>query len=88
MFFQADANAGGYHVEEGRLQLRIAGDGLYVSWIGLVLIHVEPISSLAAGKDARATDRGRDGALICAAPPSEPDGRISRIRLSSQWFAP
>ena len=34
-------------------------------------------------QDARATDRGRDGALICAAPPSEPDGRISRIRLSS-----
>ena len=29
---------------------------------------------------------GRDGALVCATPPSEPDGRISRIRLSSQWF--
>ena len=29
-------------------------------------------------------DRGRDGALTCAAPPSEPDVRISRIRLSSQ----
>ncbi len=30
-----------------------------------------------------APDRGRDGALICSTPPSEPDGRISRIRLSS-----
>jgi hypothetical protein len=30
--------------------------------------------------------RGRDGALTCAAPPSEPDWRISRIRLSSRWF--
>jgi hypothetical protein len=34
-----------------------------------------------------APDRGRDGALSCPAPPSEPDGRISRIRLSSQWLA-
>jgi hypothetical protein len=33
-------------------------------------------------------DRGRNGALICAAPPSEPCERISRTRLSSQWFAP
>jgi hypothetical protein len=31
-------------------------------------------------------DRGRDGALGCAAPPSEPDMRISRIRLSSRWL--
>ncbi|MCP5555320.1 MAG: hypothetical protein H7A54_16895 [Akkermansiaceae bacterium] len=29
-------------------------------------------------------NRGRDGALDCATPPSEPDGRFSRIRLSSQ----
>ena len=32
--------------------------------------------------------RGRDGALVCPAPPSEPCWRISRTRLSSQWFAP
>jgi len=32
-------------------------------------------------------DRGRDGALSCAAPPSEPDVRLSRIRLSSRGFA-
>src|SRR4051794_8974308 len=31
-------------------------------------------------------DRGRDDALVCATPPSEPDGRISRIRLSSRCF--
>ena len=30
--------------------------------------------------------RGRDGRLGPAAPPSEPYERISRIRLSSQWF--
>jgi hypothetical protein len=30
-------------------------------------------------------DRGRDEGLNLA-PPSKPDGRISRIRLSSQWF--
>jgi hypothetical protein len=30
--------------------------------------------------------RGRDGALVCAIPPTEPDWRISRIRLSS-WLA-
>ena len=29
-------------------------------------------------------DRGRSG-VVSATPPSEPDGRISRIRLSSQW---
>ena len=28
-------------------------------------------------------DRGRNGALYCPAPPSEPDLQISRIRLSS-----
>ena len=31
------------------------------------------------------TDRGRDEGLNLA-PPSEPDWRISRIRLSGQWF--
>ncbi len=30
--------------------------------------------------------RGRDSALVCATPPSEPDVRISRIRLSGRWF--
>jgi hypothetical protein len=29
-------------------------------------------------------DRGRDG-VVSATPPSEPDGRISRVRLTSQW---
>ena len=28
-------------------------------------------------------DRGRNETLVCLAPPSEPDLRISRIRLSS-----
>ena len=28
-------------------------------------------------------DRGRNGTLVCPAPPSEPDLQISRIRLSS-----
>ena len=40
------------------------------------------IRNNGAGGDA-ATDRGRDGALDCPTPPSEPDGRISRIRLTS-----
>ncbi|MFZ2658182.1 MAG: hypothetical protein WAX69_24835 [Victivallales bacterium] len=30
-----------------------------------------------------ALDRGRESALVCVPPPSEPDWRISRIRLSS-----
>ena len=33
-------------------------------------------------------DRGRDGALVCATPPSKPCVRISRTRLSSQHFTP
>ncbi|MBA4149675.1 MAG: hypothetical protein H0X66_16305 [Verrucomicrobia bacterium] len=32
---------------------------------------------------AQAFNRGRDDALDCITPPSEPDGRFSRIRLSS-----
>jgi len=31
-------------------------------------------------------DRGREGRLVSAPPPSEPDVRISRIRLSGRWF--
>jgi len=31
-------------------------------------------------------NRGREGQLVSAPPPSEPDKRISRIRLSSWWF--
>ena len=30
--------------------------------------------------------RGRSSALACAAPPSDPDRRVSRNRLSSQRF--
>jgi hypothetical protein len=37
------------------------------------------------GKIGQGRRRGRDGALSCAAPPSEPYRRISRIRLSSRW---
>jgi hypothetical protein len=33
-------------------------------------------------------DRGRESRLSSAPPPSEPDGRISRIRLSSRWSYP
>jgi len=32
------------------------------------------------------SDRGRERRLSSSPPPSEPDGRISRIRLSSWWF--
>jgi hypothetical protein len=31
-------------------------------------------------------DRGRENRLNSVPPPSEPDRRISRIRLSSGWF--
>ncbi len=41
----------------------------------------------SANRDQHEAYRGRDGALDCATPPSEPDGRISRIRLSSHGFA-
>jgi hypothetical protein len=42
------------------------------------------ISENAVHRCAPALDKGRDG-VVNATPPSEPDGRISRIRLSSQW---
>ena len=53
------------------------------------------LSSLNAGETfikalksivIKSTDRGRNDTLVCIAPPSEPDWRISRIRLSSRWF--
>ena len=31
-------------------------------------------------------DRGRKARLVSGSPPSEPDGRFSRIRLSGRWF--
>ena len=31
-------------------------------------------------------DRGRESRTHPTPPPSEPDGRVSRIRLSSRWF--
>jgi hypothetical protein len=34
---------------------------------------------------AAVVDRGRKGRLSSTPPPSEPDGRFSRIRLSSRW---
>ena len=34
----------------------------------------------------RQLDRGRNGTLDCATPPSEPDKRFSRIRLSGRRF--
>ena len=39
--------------------------------------HMQDTTTLIVG-----ADRGRNDALICAAPPSEPYMRISRIRLS------
>ena len=42
-------------------------------------------SLISLGAALAPVHRGRDGALSCAAPPSEPYRRISRIRLSSRW---
>ena len=43
---------------------------------------------IPCGKIVRlAFDRGRDGALVCTAPPSEPSRRFSRTRLSGWCFA-
>ena len=43
-----------------------------------------PVTNPIPPERPRVRDRGRDGG-VSATPPSEPDGRISRIRLSSQW---
>ncbi len=42
------------------------------------LLHLEKFN-----RENPIRDRGRNGALVYSAPPSEPDWRISRIRLSS-----
>jgi len=44
-----------------------------------------PRRAAACGLKARPVNRGRDKGFDLA-PPSKPDWRISRIRLSSQWF--
>jgi len=55
------------------------------------------VGLIGAGRQARTqleavfqvrnvTDRGRENRLNSVPPPSEPDRRISRIRLSSRWF--
>src|ERR1017187_1992638 len=45
---------------------------------------VLPHDPFRLGATRPAADRGRDKGLNLA-PPSEPDGRISRLRLSSRW---
>jgi len=45
-----------------------------------------PLSGQSAFQSAEGLDRGRESRLGSAPPPSEPDGRVSRIRLSSRWF--
>jgi len=43
---------------------------------------VERLSRPVAAPVVGSFDRGREGRLVSASPPSEPDGRFSRIRLS------
>ena len=52
------------------LLLLMLAIGCGLGWLGAASEQVEHI------------DRGRDGRLSSAAPPSEPYGRFSRIRLS------
>jgi hypothetical protein len=47
--------------------------------------HAHLCATCSAPK-GRHNDRGRENRLNSVPPPSEPDGRISRIRLSSRWF--
>src|SRR5262245_50619114 len=37
-------------------------------------------------RGSQSANRGRERRLVSAPPPSEPDWRFSRIRLSSWWF--
>jgi hypothetical protein len=48
-------------------------------------IHGDLAQHVVVASQRQILDRGRDGG-VSATPPSEPDRRISRIRLSSQWF--
>ena len=51
-----------------------------------IALAVAPNVTPDVSQDVAPMDRGRDGALVCAAPASEPDWRISRTRLSSRQF--
>jgi hypothetical protein len=57
-----------------------------------VPLGIRPIRPIPPGGQraqparSRSTDRGRRDRLNSAPPPSEPCRRISRTRLSSQWF--
>jgi len=48
-------------------------------------LHCKVVNPCFFGKHNGPNDRGRES-VIGAPPPSEPDRRISRIRLSSWWF--
>src|SRR5208337_4090141 len=54
------------------------------SWksVGPYGVRIDNLLSIS-----RSFDRGRKDRLVSAPPPSEPCRRISRTRLSSQWFA-
>jgi len=66
---------------------RLLAIGYWLLAIGyrLLSIGVHAPPYCYGGRVCIVEDRGRDGGLNVT-PPSEPDGRISRIRLSSQWL--
>ena len=54
---------------------------LQVGWTSPMLYTLQIICASASS-----IDRGRDNALVCVTPPSEPCVRFSRTRLSGRWF--
>jgi hypothetical protein len=48
--------------------------------------HARQAKQDSGPRSGRLKYRGREGRLVSAPPPSKPDRRISRIRLSSRWF--
>jgi 2,4-dienoyl-CoA reductase-like NADH-dependent reductase (Old Yellow Enzyme family) len=48
--------------------------------------HVEPLAKIVRFIHEQGGDRGRKDRVVPVPPPSEPDRRVSRIRLSSRWF--
>ena len=70
-------------VAEGSIN---GGRDLGIGDVFLSSEFVRNAAPLFAESGLRCPDRGRNSRLSSATPPSEPDLRISRIRLSGCWF--
>gem|GEM_PF-2117044 len=77
-----------YRLKEAGVEVVVVGSGSAKEYTGKpgTQTRVDDDADKISSSEFDGIDRGRNNTLICIAPPSEPDWRFSRIRLSSRWF--